>query len=270
MRLPLHKFSENKMSKHLLCKATKQPFASQISPDGRIDERLLEQLAFNEKMAELGKLAAGMVHELNTPLSVIVSAAQMILREDDLSDFSREMVERIDQEVQRLSQFTKGLLSFARREEGPATEADLNQLLREVMAFLRYEAQKRSVTVIEELDYHLPTILADGNLLKQIFINLVMNALQAMETGGALLLRTAVPDDRSVEIQIADTGTGINDDTLARIFEPFFTTKKAGAGTGLGLFITRTIVERLGGRITVQSVVGEGTTFTVTFPLPSS
>ncbi|HTP66285.1 MAG TPA: histidine kinase dimerization/phospho-acceptor domain-containing protein, partial [Geobacteraceae bacterium] len=85
------------MSKHLLCKATKQPFASQISPDGRIDERLLEQLAFNEKMAELGKLAAGMVHELNTPLSVIVSAAQMILREDNLSDFSREMVERIDQ-----------------------------------------------------------------------------------------------------------------------------------------------------------------------------
>lgn len=242
------------------------PFASYVGTDGQIDERLLEQLAVNEKMAELGKLAAGMVHELNTPLSVIVSAAQMILREE-LSEFTREMVERIDLEAQRLSQFTKGLLSFARQEEGAVPEADVNQILREVMAFLKYEAQKRSVTVIEELDYHLPTIPANGNRLKQIFINLIMNALQAMESGGALLLRTSIPDDDSIEIQIADTGTGIAVEALGRVFEPFYTTKTADMGTGLGLYITKTIVERLGGVIGVQSVAGEGTTFTVTFPL---
>ena len=234
---------------------------------GRIDERLLEQLAFNEKMAEMGKLVTGMVHELNTPLSVIVSAAQMILRENDLSEFNREMLERIDSEAQRLSQFTKGLLSFARREEEPAEEADLNQVLLDVLKFLRYEAQKRSISVIEELDYHIPPIQADANRLKQIFINLIMNALQAMEQGGMLLLRTCQPDDSSVELQIGDTGTGIDSEALGRIFEPFFTTKKAGTGTGLGLFITRAIVEGFGGRIRVQSVVGEGTTFTLNFPV---
>jgi signal transduction histidine kinase len=235
--------------------------------NGRIDERLLEQLAFNEKMAELGKLATGMVHELNTPLSVIVSAAQMILRENDLSEFNREMLERIDLEAQRLSQFTKGLLSFARRSDEAATESDLNQVLQEVMKFLRYEAQKRSISVIEELDYHIPPVLADANHLKQVFINLIMNALQAMEQGGMLLLRTLQPNDTTVEIQIADTGTGIPGEALGRIFEPFFTTKKEGSGTGLGLFITRTIVERTGGRIRVQSVAGEGTTFTLSFPV---
>ncbi len=249
-------------------KAADNPLANYIDTDGQIEERFLEQLATNEKMAELGKLAAGMVHELNTPLSVIVSAAQMILREGELSEFTREMVERIDLEAQRLSQFTKGLLSFARTEEGAETEADVNQLLREVMAFLKYEAQKRSVTVIEEFDYHLSPILADSNRLKQIFINLIMNALQAMENGGALLLRTSMPDDNAVEIQIADTGTGIPAEVLGRIFEPFYTTKTASAGTGLGLYITKTIVEQFGGRIAVQSVKGEGTTFTVSFPLP--
>ncbi|MBT0653563.1 HAMP domain-containing histidine kinase [Geobacter luticola] len=240
--------------------------AKYVNDEGRIPEDLLEQLAFNEKMAEIGRLAAGMIHELNTPLSVIVSAAQMIMREEELPEFVREMVERIDQEAQRLSQFTKGLLTFARREDDAGPDADINQVLREVMAFLKYEAQKRSITVVEELDFHLPSVAADGNRLKQVFINLVMNALQAMEQGGTLLVRTAIAQDGSVEAQIADTGPGITPEVLPRIFEPFYSTKAVGEGTGLGLFITRTIVELMGGRITVRSVVGEGTTFTAVFP----
>lgn len=242
------------------------PLAKYVNDNSRIPEDLLEQLAFNEKMAEIGRLAAGMVHELNTPLSVIVSAAQMIMREEELPEFVREMVERIDQEAQRLSQFTKGLLTFARSEDGAGRDADINQVLREVMAFLKYEAQKRSITVVEELDYHLPSVAADGNRLKQVFINLVMNALQSMEQGGTLLVRTAIAQDGSVETQIADTGSGIMPEVLPRIFEPFYSTKAAGEGTGLGLFITRTIVELMGGRIMVRSVVGEGTTFTTIFP----
>ncbi len=234
--------------------------------DGIINENLLDKLALNEKMAELGKLAAGMVHELNTPLSVIVSAAQLILREEDLPDSIREMVERISQETQRLSHFTKGILSFARTQEEPSAETDVNQIIGEVLVFLKYEVQKRSVKVIEELDYRIPSIFADGNRLKQIFVNLIMNALQAMENGGVLLVRTSASDDRCVEIQIADTGTGIRSEVVGRIFEPFFTTKQPGSGTGLGLFITKTIVERLGGAISVQSIYGEGTTFIVSFP----
>ncbi|WP_223909386.1 sensor histidine kinase [Geobacter sp. AOG1] len=242
------------------------PLAKYVNDGGPIPEELLEQLAFSEKMAEIGQLAAGMIHELNTPLSVIVSAAQMIMREEELPEFVREMVERIDQEAQRLSQFTKGLLTFARRDDDAGRDADINQVLREVMTFLKYEAQKRSITVVEELDFHLPSVAADGNRLKQVFINLVMNALQAMEQGGTLLVRTAIAPDGSVEAQIADTGPGIVPAVLPRIFEPFYSTKAAGEGTGLGLFITRTIVELMGGRIMVRSVEGEGTTFTTIIP----
>ncbi len=244
------------------------PIAGNLSAAGQMDEKFLVQLAHNEKMAELGQLAAGMIHEVNTPLSVIVSAAQMILREEGLAPFVREMVERIDLEAQRLSQYTRGVLSFARTGEESDGESDVNQVLREVMVFLRYEARKRSITVIEELDYDILPVAADQNRLKQIFINLIMNAYQAMGQGGALHVRTSMPDDRSVRIEIADTGEGIPPERLERIFEPFYTTKKTGEGTGLGLFIVGKIVELMRGRITVTSTRGEGTTFTILLPQP--
>jgi two-component system NtrC family sensor kinase len=244
------------------------PLAENLSGAGQIDEELLGQLAHNEKMAELGQLAAGVIHEVNTPLSVIVSAAQLILREADVSDFVKEMVDRINLEAQRLSEFTRGVLSFARSGAETDGEADVNQVLRDVMAFLRYEARKRSITLIEELDYDALPVAADNNRLKQIFINLLMNAFQAMKQGGALYLRTSMPDDRSVRIDISDTGEGIPPERIERIFEPFYTTKKGGEGTGLGLYIVRKIVEVMNGRISVTSTVGEGTTFTILLPQP--
>ncbi len=239
-----------------------------LSAGSQIDEQLLAQLAHNEKMAELGRLSAGIVHELNTPLSVIASAVQLILREENVPVFAREMLERIDAEVHRLSEFTRGVLSFARHGEEGEAEADVNQILQEVMNFLRYEARKRSITVIQELDYDVLPVAAEGNRLKQIFINLIMNAFQAMGQGGALHVVTSMPDDRSVRIEIADTGEGIPPERLERIFEPFFTTKKAGEGTGLGLFIVKKMVELMHGRINVTSKVGEGTTFTIVLPQP--
>jgi signal transduction histidine kinase len=241
--------------------------AENLTDECRIDEAFLEQLAWNERMAELGQLAVGMVHELNTPLSVIVSATQLILRDEELSPSVKEMVERIELEVQRLSLFTKGLLSFARKEDGPVGEADLNQVLQEVMYFLKYEALKRSIKIVEDFDFRLPPIAADANRLKQIFINLVMNAFQAMEGGGSLLLRTSSSEERFASVQVADTGSGIPQKTLSRIFEPFYTTKKTAKGTGLGLFITKKIVESFSGTISVESSEGEGTCFTITFPV---
>lgn len=240
--------------------------AENLTAECRLDEDFLDQLAWNEKMAELGQLAVGMVHELNTPLSVIVSAIQLILREEELSPSVKELVERIDQEAQRLSQFTKGLLTFSRKEEKGDGEADLNRVVREVVHFLRYEAQKRSIVVAEDLDFRLPPVAADANRLKQVFINLVMNAFQAMEGGGSLLLGSSLVDDRLVSVRVADTGTGIPNHALARIFDPFYTTKTAGEGTGLGLFITKKLVESCSGMITVASTEGEGTCFTLTFP----
>jgi two-component system NtrC family sensor kinase len=232
-----------------------------------VEDEFLDQLAWNEKMAELGQLAVGMVHELNTPLSVILSAIQLILREEELSPSVKEMVVRIEEEAQRLSLFTKGLLSFSRRDEEAVTEVDVNHVLREVVYFLKYEAQKRPIAIVEDFDFRIPPINADVNRLKQIFINLIMNALQAMDGGGSLLLRSYQSDDRSITVQIADTGEGISLQSIGHIFEPFYTTKKSGKGTGLGLYITKKLVETFSGTISVESSQGEGTCFTIIFPV---
>ena len=234
--------------------------------DEVISEDLFKQMAYNEKMAELGRISAGVVHELNAPLSVIISASQMIMREEDVSEFVREMIDRISSEAQRLSQMTRGILNFSSHEEAGG-EADVNLVIEFVLDFLGYEAARRGVTLIRQLDYRLPVVGVDANVLKQIVLNIVMNALQAMEPSGTgrLLVETTAPDSSKICIVISDTGPGIPQETLARIFEPYFSTKKPGEGTGLGLFVTRTLVENSGGTIDVRSSTGEGTSFAVTF-----
>jgi signal transduction histidine kinase len=243
------------------------PFTRYIAQDGQSEEKLLKQLTLNEKMAELGRLSAGIIHEVNTPLSVIAAASQMVLNEPDLSEFVIEMVTRIQSEAQRLAQLTKGLLSFSREENGEDTETDVNNTLSEVMTFLKYEVQKRSITVIEEFDYELPLIHADVNRLKQVFLNIIVNALQAMSGGGRLLLHTSWCEDFLIKVRIEDTGAGIPKEVMERIFEPFYTTKEPGEGTGLGLFITMKNMQALGGRIEVDSVEGKGSCFTLFFPV---
>jgi two-component system sensor histidine kinase HydH len=234
--------------------------------DGAISNELFKQLAYNEKMAELGRISAGVVHELNAPLSVIVSASQMIMREEGVPEPVREMIDRINTEAQRLSQMTRGILSFSSHEEAGG-DADVNLTVEFVLDFLCYEAARRGVSLMKNLDHRLPVVRVDSNVLKQIVINIAMNALQAMEPeGGRLMVESRAPGNSEVCIVIADTGPGIAVEALARIFEPYFTTKRPGEGTGLGLFVTRTLVENLGGRIEVNSAVGEGTCFTVTLP----
>ncbi|HWI41427.1 MAG TPA: ATP-binding protein [Verrucomicrobiae bacterium] len=228
-------------------------------------EQLLEQLSTSERMAELGRLATGIIHELNTPLSVISSAAQLIMREEGLPGGVEELVEMIEREAQRLSQLTRGILTFSRGEGG---EAEVNEVLRETLALLRYEVNKRSVLVRETLnDLPLPAALPPHRL-KQIFLNLVMNSLHAMEHGGKLLVRTRMRK-RFVEVEIRDTGCGIPQEVQERIFDPFFTTKAPGEGTGLGLYVTREIVAAAGGEITVESSPGSGTAFTILLPRAS-
>jgi len=234
-----------------------------IYSQGVINEELLKQLVQNEKMAELGRISAGVVHELNAPLSVISSAAQMILRESEVPEFVREMVARIGTEAQRLSHLARGLLSFSGKESAPA-EVDINLTTRFVLEFISYEAARRGVAIETKLDFRLPVLIMDGNQLKQILLNIIMNALQAMEPGGGrLVVETATGGAGEVRISISDTGPGIEPASLERIFQPYYTTKAEGDGTGLGLFVTKTLVEKLGGRIEVSSAVGTGTTFNV-------
>ncbi|NTV49051.1 MAG: sensor histidine kinase [Geobacteraceae bacterium] len=240
--------------------------AARHSDDAIISSDLLRQLAYNEKMAELGKISAGVVHELNAPLSVIISAAQMIMREEGVPDSVLEMISRINSEAQRLSHLTKGLLHFSSHDE-TVVDADLNLIVDFILNFLNYEAARRGVIVLKQLDYTLPVIRLDTNLLKQILLNIIMNALQAMENGGGkLLVETAAAGNDSVCFTITDNGPGIPAEAIDRIFDRYFTTKKPGEGTGLGLFVTKSLVENMGGNITVTSRSGGGTTFKVTLP----
>jgi signal transduction histidine kinase len=232
---------------------------------GAISNELFRQMAHNEKMAELGRISAGVVHELNAPLSVITSAAQMILREEDVPEFVREMVGRINSEALRLSQLTRGLLSFSSHDD-IGGESDVNLTINFVLDFVGFEAAQRAVIVTRQLDHSLPVISVNSNSLKQILLNIIMNALQAMDgTGGTLLVESSLTVDGKVRIAITDTGPGMTETTASKIFEPYFSTKKPGEGTGLGLFVTRTLVEQDGGCIEVASQIGEGTCFSITF-----
>lgn len=240
--------------------------AARHSIEAIITPDLLKQMAYNEKMAELGKISAGVVHELNAPLSVIISASQMIMREEDVPEAVQEMIARISSEAQRLSQLTKGLLHFSSHDE-TVGETDLNLTVDFILNFLTYEAARRGVTVLKQFDYSLPVIRLDANLLKQVLLNIIMNALQAMEEGGKLQIETTDAGHDRVCFTIADNGPGIPAETINRIFDRYFTTKKPGEGTGLGLFVTKNLVENMGGEIAVTSRSGEGTTFTVTLPV---
>lgn len=237
------------------------------SDDVFITKEMLRQLAYNEKMAELGKISAGVVHELNAPLSVIISASQMIMREEGVPEAVQEMIARIRSEAQRLSHLTKGLLNFSSHEE-TITKVDLNLTVDFILSFLNFEAARRAVTILKQLDYTLPMVWLDANILKQILLNIIMNALQAMEhSGGKLLIETTMSGDDSVCLVIADNGPGIQTDVIDRIFERYFTTKKPGEGTGLGLFVTKSLIEDMGGTIKVANRNGGGAAFTVTLPI---
>ncbi|MDU0459035.1 MAG: ATP-binding protein [Geobacteraceae bacterium] len=232
---------------------------------GAISNELFRQMAYNEKMAELGRISAGVVHELNAPLSVITSAAQMILREEEVPEFVREMVGRINSEAHRLSQLTRGLLNFSSHDD-IGGESDVNLTIDFVLEFIRFEAAQRGVTLSRRLDHSLPMIGINNNSLKQILLNIIMNALQAMETdGGTLMVETSATSSERVCIKITDSGPGMSEATVSKIFKPYFTTKKPGEGTGLGLFVTRTLVEQDGGSIEVASRTDAGTCFTILF-----
>lgn len=240
--------------------------------DGNSNEAIitaeqLRQLAYSEKMAELGQISAGVVHELNAPLSVIISAAQMIMREESVPDNVLEMIDRINSEAMRLSHMTRSLLNFSSDNEAD-TEADINLTIDFILNFLGYEAARRGVVILKQLDYSLPVIRLDANHLKQILLNIIMNALQAMgDEGGKLLVETAA-DNGGISLTISDNGPGIAPAIIDRVFDRYFTTKKSGEGTGLGLFVTRKLVESMGGEISVTSRNGGGTSFTVILPNP--
>jgi two-component system, NtrC family, sensor kinase len=226
-------------------------------------KRLLDQTIQSEKLAEVGRLSAGIAHEVNNPLAVISYAAQLLLREE-LPPFQKEILERIENEIDRLQALTGSLLTFSRAKETHRREIDLNEVLRDVMRLVRFELSRHTIHLEEDYT-ELPLIQADPNKLKQVFINLIMNASHAMEGGGTLTVRTFCTGGE-VEALIADTGPGIPEEIRPQIFDPFFSTKKEEEGTGLGLYICRNIINEHEGRLILDSTQDKGSVFRVLLP----
>lgn len=230
----------------------------------------------SSKMAALGKLAAGIAHEVNNPLAVIKEKAGWIrdlLTEEDIAGSKNfkefeDSIKKIEYHVERARKVTHRLLGFARRMEPVQETVDMNKLLDETAGFLDNEARFRNISILRELAQDLPMVRSDSSQLQQVFLNILENAIDAVGRDGEIRIRTELGDKgREVFVTIADTGPGIPKEMLGKIFDPFFTTKSVGDGTGMGLAISYGIVDKLGGRITVESEEGKGAAFTVCLPV---
>lgn len=232
---------------------------------GRV--RLEEQLQISEKMASIGLLAAGVAHEVNTPLTGISSYTQMLLEGAGADDPRRAMLEKIEKQTFRASRIVNSLLSLARRGGSPADTApvDLNRVITDVLSLLEHQLAQSRITVRRELTPEPAVVLGAEYQLQQVLLNLVLNARDAMATGGWLTVATRREAARVV-VEVSDTGAGIRPEHLARIYDPFFTTKSGAQGTGLGLSIAYGIVRDHGGTLTCASTEGTGTHFTITLP----
>jgi signal transduction histidine kinase len=233
---------------------------------------LYHKMEYTNKLAAIGRLGAGVAHEINNPLSIITEKGGLL---KDLLTMSEELppreklvglVQSVLNAADRCGGITHRLLGFAKHMDVQRETINLDLLLHEVLGFLEKEASYRNLRVDFNFPEDPPKIVSDRGQLQQIFLNIINNAFAAVEDGGHIEIGIERVGEDAVEVKIADDGVGIPADQLTHIFDPFFTTKK-GAGTGLGLSITYGIVQKLGGQIGVKSKVGEGTCFTVTLPM---
>jgi len=227
--------------------------------------QLEQQLLQTEKLTSLGLLAAGVAHEVNTPLAVISNYIQMLAKQLPGDDSRQKIIEKIVKQTFRASEIVNNLLNFSRTGAGEFGAVNLNAVIEETLTLVAHPFRAAHVSVLKSFQESLPPVNGSGNRLQQVFLNLFLNARDAMPAGGMLEVRTA-SQNGLVEVEVADTGTGIPDENLHRIFDPFFTTKAIGRGTGLGLSVSYGIVQEHNGRIDVRSTPGKGTSFRLEFP----
>jgi PAS domain S-box-containing protein len=235
-------------------------------------ERALEktriQLLQAEKMSSLGKLAAGVAHQLNNPLGGITLYAQLMMEEYPLEDAAREDLRRIIDDAERCRNTVRELLEFARQTRQEIRLNDLNHAISRTLFLLENQSLFHNIKIVKSLDPDLPKVPSDVQQLNHVFMNIILNAAEAMEGTGELRIETLPSDNGcSVLIRISDTGPGIPEEALPHIFEPFFTTKEEGKGTGLGLSLAYGIIENHNGRIWAESKPGRGTSFTIELPM---
>ncbi len=224
------------------------------------------QLRLHEKMASLGLLAAGVAHEVNTPLTGISSFTQMLQEQSKGDDSTQKLLSKIERQTERASKIVNNLLNFARQKRSAFVPVNLNEVVEDVLSLLEHQLTQSRVQVRLELSDDPPMLLGDENKLQQVFMNLVLNAQDSMPSGGWLTVATS-RDGEAVRASLSDTGQGISQEDISRIYDPFFSTKRAGAtGTGLGLSITYGLIQEHSGHIGVDSAIGKGTSFELRFP----
>jgi hypothetical protein len=226
-----------------------------------LERRLLQA----DKLSSIGLLAAGVAHEVNTPLAVISTYAQMLAKQIGGDEQKSAMLDKIAKQTFRASEIVNSLLNFSRTSGKEFGDIDLGRVIRETVSLIEHQLQKNGIRVEVSLDEPLPPIRGEAGKLQQVFLNLFLNARDAMDRGGALTVRARAAE-RGVRITVEDTGRGIPPENLERIYDPFFTTKSARTGTGLGLSVTYGIVREHGGEIEVDSAIGRGTRFHLEFP----
>jgi signal transduction histidine kinase len=234
---------------------------------------MTQQLWQAAKLASVGELAASIAHELNNPLATIRLRIESTLAKTAPDDSRHRALEIVQQEAKRMGDLVANLLQFSRRGDGQASTVDIREELTKAVELIHHHLRKRQISVVQELALDTPTIYADRQKLRQVFLNLLTNAGDAMQQGGTLTLRTksdcldnGIP---AVLIEFADTGVGIPAEIIERVMEPFFTTKEEGKGTGLGLAICRRVAHEHRGAIRIHSEFGKGTTVRLILPIRS-
>jgi two-component system NtrC family sensor kinase len=243
----------------------------------RTDQQMNElnaQLVQSDKLAALGKMAAGVAHEINNPLAVILQKTgwmEDLLGEEDFRNSEnlaelRTSLHKIEEHVERARKVVHGMLGYARKMEPHLEDVDVNMTLNQTVDLLENFARIHNIDIQKDLAADLPIIAADQSRLQQVFLNLITNAIDAIGENGEVRIRSEVAGN-DILVHVTDNGPGMTEEQQRRVFDPFYTTKSAGKGTGLGLWISYSIIEKIGGTITVRSQKGEGACFTTQIPI---
>jgi len=246
----------------VLCRAIDHMADAVAQREQLLHDSTRQQIGQSEKLASIGRLTAGIAHEINNPLTGVLTYAHMLRKSGGQNEQQQEDLEVIIRETTRVREIVRGLLDFSRQSPSSMETLDVNDVIRQTLMLLRSQKEFKSITIEERMTQNVPPIRGDRNQLQQVFLNLALNACEAMSGGGTLSVTTSV-EDQNVMISVGDNGCGIKPEDLERIFDPFFTTKPVGKGTGLGLSVSYGIIEQHGGRFEVESEVGRGSTFTV-------
>ncbi|MCG8564291.1 MAG: cache domain-containing protein [Desulfobacterales bacterium] len=227
------------------------------------------QLLQSEKQASIGKLAAGVAHEINNPLTAVLTFSHLLLRRSDLDKGMKADLEMIASQTERVRKIVRSLLNFSRQSNLAPEQTDINRLIVDSVRLMKNQALVKGIHLSSELDATLPDIILDRNQIQSVMINMILNALDATPSGGKITISVGkefIDHDLWVRISIADTGCGISPENIPRLFDPFFTTKEIGKGTGLGLAVSSGIIQRHGGTMEVSSKPGAGSLFTICLP----